>query len=94
MLNYHPGPWDLNDLSSMLYTRVTADGLTIRFLGRDADKISGTARLVAAAPEMYELLKGFCRFSLATDPHEVAALQSKAQMLLQEIEGDHYDDEL
>lgn len=39
-----------------------------------------------ADAEMYALLKDFCRFSPATDPHEIAALQSKALMLLEEME--------
>lgn len=88
MSAHTPGPWLISEIAGIksLYSKnrdfVFVLGKGGKRKRQKEDVLEANARLIAAAPEMFELLKYFHRnFLVKGDEHE------KVEKLIQKIEG-------
>ena len=98
MANFTKGEWRYSEYTGLVTTNAHEQNefpivhvfLADRFSYKDiqvADELNANARLIAAAPEMYELLKSMSYRTSGMEQHEVL----KIRALLARIEGKEVD---
>lgn len=84
MSTHSPGPWRIDDQDEMLIKSAAGNIVTMVHTGRPAD-----ARLVAAAPQMLELLRRLDKLTPQHPPHgECGCVVCDARHLLARLDGD------